>query len=440
MRSIRTFRHGGIRTEGEDTWIPRHPVQSAFLPNRAVVLLKQHSGSPARCVVRRGEYIREGMVIGRANGNFSGNVHAPVPGIVKEIRATLLPDGGEAEAVVIALEGSFDRLGRRLERYVWSSMSRSDMLQTINERGVIETEPPGRPVFDILRQRARTDLLVLNAIESEPFLKTETALFLDKANEVIDAMGILRKLLEPARMVIAVDSPEIEKAALEAASLAAAGASSLPSIEILHLERKYPQDLDGQLLDAIEGPRRRAKAEFLTIRPTTAFAIFEAIVLAKPMLERYVTVGGKSVKRPAVLKARIGTSIGDLLAECGGFQGRPARLLVGGPFRGIAAYDLEAPITKTTTAILALSDSEVGRLRRSPCIRCGRCARACPEGLDPNRLYRFLGKGRSVEASLEGLGQCTLCGSCGYICPSRVPLVAAFSTAERGSAGARMAK
>jgi electron transport complex protein RnfC len=146
MRPTRTFRHGGIEVEAGRDWTPAAPVPNAFLPNSAVVVLKQHAGAPSRCVVRRGEYVREGAIIGRAEGELGANVHAPVPGVVREIRRIALPEGGEADAVVIALEGSFNRLGKRGERYIWKSMSRADMLHTLRDRGVVCADASGMPL------------------------------------------------------------------------------------------------------------------------------------------------------------------------------------------------------------------------------------------------------------------------------------------------------
>jgi electron transport complex protein RnfC len=167
------------------------------------------------------------------------------------------------------------------------------------------------------------------------------------------------------------------------------------------------------------------------LRPSTVFAVYEAVVLAKPMVERYVSIGGGALKRPAVLKARIGTPIGDLIEECGGFLGPPTRLVLRGILRGNSVYDLDAPITKTTSAVIALDAKEVGSLQKTPCIRCGRCAEVCPERLDPELLFRLIERNMRARAAELGLGFCTACGSCSYICPSRVPLVAAFSAESR---------
>ncbi len=416
------------------TWHDLGPVPNAFLPTEATVLLRQHQGQAARCVVHKGEFVREGAIIGRARGPSSSNVHAPIPGIVKDIRVMAMSEGGESEAVVIALEGSFDRLGRRPERYLWKTMSRHDIMHSLDERGVVETEAPGKPINTIISEPRRIDLLILNAVESEPYLYAESSLLRDKWAELLDGLAILRKVVAPERTLIAV---ETGKAPL----LKASPAADEPQIEVMEFRRRYPQDLRNQLLEAIVGHRPKTDLEVLIVRPSTAFAVFEAIVHVKPMLERYITVAGAAVKRPSVLKARIGTSIGDLIEECGGFLGRPSRLIIGGPFRGHAVHDLDVPVTKTTAAILALTDSEIRQQARCSCIRCGRCSVSCPEHLDPDLLFRLLTHGREAEALQNRLESCTLCSICGHLCPSRVPLVAAFSSRlgamERKPIGAR---
>lgn len=410
-------------------WEQRGRVENAFLPNGAVILLKQHAGRQARCVVRRGEYVREGMVIGRADGSLSANVHSSIPGVVRDIRVTALPEGGHAEAVVVALEGSFDRLGRRAERYLWKSTGRNEILATLRDRGVVDTEVPGYPLWDLLGERRDIDLLVINAVESEPYLRAESCLLRDRGSEVMEGIAILQKILAPKRTVLARSRDEV--------SPADPPSEDPPELESLYLDPHYPQDMPGQLLEAIDGSRaadgnhgRSAKGATI-LRPSTAFAVYEAVTLAKPMVERYVSVGGGALKRPMVLKARIGTRIGDLIEECGGFLGPPARLVLRGALRGHSVHDLDTPITKTSSAVIALDAEEVGSPRRSPCIRCGRCRAVCPERLDPDMLFRLVERGMIPRAVDLGLRSCTACGACGYICPSRVPLVAAFSSELR---------
>ena len=419
MKSSRTFRHGGFQFEAGLDWEQRGPARNAFLTNGAVILLKQHAGKQARCVVRRGEYVREGMMIGRADGALSAHIHSSIPGIVRDIRVVALPEGGRAEAVLVALEGSFDRLGRRGERYLWKSMGRNEIVATLRDRGVVDTEAPGIPLHDLLIERHEVGLLIVNAMEGEPFLRAEACLLKDKGAEVMEGIAILKKILSPKKTVIATCQSDV--------FVLPPLSEECADVEYVSFQAKYPQDMPRQLIEAIDGSRKRPLADTLLVRPSTAFAVYEAIVLAKPMVERYISVSGGALKRPAVLKARIGTTIGDLIEECGGFLGPPSRLVLCGALRGHSVHDLDAPITKTTAAVVALDSSEVGSLLRSPCIRCGRCAEVCPERLDPDLLFRLIERGLRSRAAELGLGACTSCGSCGYICPSRVPLVAAFS-------------
>lgn len=292
------------------------------------------------------------------------------------------------------------------------------------------------PLYDLLSASKDIGMLVLNAVESEPYLRAEACIIAQRETEVVEGLAIIRKVLNPARTVVAVEAEargrgaegrEGQYSAFERGPAQDSGWKA----EVVALEPKYPQDLPGQLLEAIEGSRGRPAEDVLIVRPSTALAAYEAVVLAKPMLERYVTVDGSALRAPAVLKARIGTPIRDLIDECGGFSRRPARLVLCGPFRGYAVHDLDVPTTKTTSAILALGADEVGSARASPCIRCGACAESCPERLSPELLYRLVERGRIAEAAALGLGSCTLCGSCGYSCPSRVPLVSAFAARLR---------
>lgn len=424
MKPSRTFRHGGILIENGTDWQPAGKVQNAFLPNGAIILLKQHSGQQARCVVRKGEYVREGMVIGRAEGPGSATIHASIPGVVRDIRVVPLPEGGQSEAIVVALEGSFDRLGRREESYLWPTMARTEILACLREKGVVDTEDPGIPLIELVENRRSIALLVINAIDPEPYAKAESCLLRDQGREVMEGVAILRKLVSPKRTILAATGPKPDSVPLKREG----AASDETAVEFASLDEKYPQDMPNQLLDALVHNRTE---DALFIRPTTAIAVYEAVVHGKPMVERYVSVAGGALKRSAVLKARIGTPIGDLIEECGGFLGPPARLVIRGMLRGNSIHDLDVPITKTTSAIIALNSEEVGGLWRSPCIRCARCAEACPERLDPDMLYRLLDRDERARALQLGLLSCTNCGACSYICPSRIPLAATFAAETR---------
>jgi electron transport complex protein RnfC len=145
-----------------------------------------------------------------------------------------------------------------------------------------------------------------------------------------------------------------------------------------------------------------------------------------------VTVAGEAVRRPGNLKARLGTPVSALLEECG--LRDPALLVAGGPMRGFALEGTDTPLTKSMKGILALSQRETRPATRTPCIGCGRCGEACPWGLRPDELYKWLEHGETAEALRRGLEACTECGCCAYVCPARIPLVQGLSAGKKRGA------
>jgi electron transport complex protein RnfC len=427
MTFLSSFRHNGLSLDFKRDWPLVSPVQNAFLPAEAIVLLRQHGGPSPRCIVQKGDFVREGQLLGKAEAEGSTAVHAPIPGSVREIRELRLPSGGSSQAVVIVLKGTFSRLGKREEKYVWSSMSQNDILGSLRDRGVIEMEGEGRPLGGLLRSSRGPELLVLDCLAREPYLRTESTVLSERGAEVLEGFEIVRSVLAPERSIVALDSTENELFG----SVKALLSDKKEAPDCLLFSPHYPEELRRRLVEVGALSKKASTAALFSISPSTALAVYEAVVRAKPLVERYVTISGGAVKRPAVLKVRIGTPLGDLVEECGGFLGVPERLVLGGPLCGQPAYDLDMPVTKLTEAIIALTREETNRGKRVACIRCGRCVSVCPEGLNPEALFRRIAMNREGEAASLGLSRCSGCGACGYICPSRIPLVEAFAMSKQ---------
>ncbi len=442
MNVIRTFKYGGISIPPKRPPI-EYPVMTAFLPTDALLPLRQHSGAPARRVVEVGESIREGQLVGKASGAGSANIHSPIPGTVTGIQR--LPDlqGGQVEALAVALEGSFDRLGRKAEIFPWKGMSRHQILKTIADKGVVEDDGSGTPLFERLHDPKGTRascVLVISCLESDPWNASGLAILRERGEAIREGIAILQRALSPERTLIAVDDPE--SPFLVRAERTEPGDEGL-SAEAILLEPRYPQDLPALLKEALAG-KKPSSEEMIVLTVGTVASVYDAVALNRPQVERYITVSGDAVKSPSILRARIGTSIGELLEECGGFSSAPECIVLNGPFRGSAVADLDFPILKTTKSVVALTSAETRRHRTTACLRCGRCILACPMRLDPSRLFKCIVRRQISEAVSEGLGACTECGSCAYLCPARLPLVQAFSQARKGvlkagSAGGRSA-
>ncbi|MGA2480056.1 MAG: electron transport complex subunit RsxC [Spirochaetia bacterium] len=405
-------------------------IENAPVPSIAVIPLLQHAGSAARCVVQPGEIVREGMLIGKADGASSANIHSSIPGRVAEVRPWSPAGAPPCEAVVIELGGSFEKSGRRQQTRGWEDLSRIDLLGRIQAAGVVglggEQVPthlklaltPGRIV----------SLLVANGVDCEPSLNADSALMREKAREIAEGVRICRALLNPARIVLALGEESEGLAAEYERNFAALHMSC----EILVMPSRYPRGNEQLILSTLNGGKPAAPSpSAVVLNVATLNAIYEAVALDRPLIDRVLTVTGDAVAAPKNLKVRIGTRIGDLFDDCGGFILEPGRIVMGGPMRGVAVASLDMPVTKGTLGVVAFSRAEAREHTQWPCIRCGACIEACPWDLVPTRLFKLIQRGDSAIAEAEGLSRCTECGCCAFACPSHIPLVEVMHQGKR---------
>ena len=371
-----------------------------------------------------GDNLSEGMLIGKADGFISANVHSPVSGAVKGLKKVFLPSGNASQAVEIEYSG--ESLSSTSKREDWRELDPREIKNILLDRGVVGLGGATFPVnvkFQIPKG-TEVDCLVINGVECEPYLTADHRLMVEKTEAIIEGLRIVNKILSPRRIYIGIEVNKPD--AIENLSKAAE-ACELP-LSVAALKLKYPQGDEKQLLKAITGREVPSGGLPIAIGAVvsnvgTILALYEAVVYHKPLIERVVTIAGGAIARPANLRVRVGSPIRDLIEECGGFTRPPAKLIMGGPMMGFAVYDLDTPVTKGTSGVLALSSAEVSFAERTNCLGCGRCVISCPMGLNPTVLFKMIDHGEYHQAIEAGLMDCKECGCCGYSCPARVPLV-----------------
>ncbi len=431
MSKLRSFSRGGIHPSVSRNITAGKAIKNAPFPATAIVPLSQHVGSPSRLLVSVGDRVQETQIIGEPTGFMSAAIHSPIPGEVKEIRTIYLPSGVKTQAVVIELGGEFSLFNGDNVTRNWASLARNEILEILKNKGVVGQGGatfPAHVKFTIPKSR-KVEAFLVNASECEPYLTADYRVMLEHMDDLIEGLGIARKILDPGRIVVGIEADKMD--ALKVFT----DASRDHDIEVVPLKTKYPQGAEKNLIESllgIEVPSGKLPIEVGVINANvgTLISICRAVRNDEPVISRVLTVAGGGIKNPGNFFTRIGTPVKDLIDECGGLVNNPIKLICGGPMMGFAFTDLNTPVTKGTNGILALTAEEVKYYAQTACLSCGKCIEACPMGLSPTFLYKNTDSQRLEEAANFGLADCILCGACAYVCPAHIPLVSAFRAAR----------
>jgi len=391
--------------------------------------MQQHIGAPAEPVVKVGQYLLKGQLIGNAAGAISAPIHAPTSGTVVEMGMLPAPhpSGLPAFCVVIEPDGE-DRWDEFPTPRDPLEMPSEIIAERVAAAGVVglggATFPSAVKLGAANSRHIHT--LIINGGECEPYLTCDDRLMRERADEVIDGVRIVLHAIRWGRAVIAIEDNKPE--AIAAMKIAAQG---IGNIEVVSVPARYPAGSEKQLIFNVTGREVPAGALPASIgvlmhNVGTAYAIHQAIRFGRPLVSRIVTVAGDAMTQPRNVEVPIGTLVSDLLEFCG-MRDEPARLLMGGPMMGMSLPHSDVPIIKGTSGVLALALHEVASKDSSPCVRCGRCVNACPVGLVPLEMAARSRHDDMKGAEEWGVMECIACGSCAYVCPSQIPLVHYFN-------------
>ena len=383
--------------------------------------MNMHIGKPAIPVVKVGDEVKVGTLIGEPDGYISAPIHASVSGTITNIAPMWTSGGSQFTAVTIKSDGlmTLDETIAPPDLHDYNSF-----IKAVRDSGVVGLGGAGFPTsvkLDV-KDLSRVDAVLINGAEFEPYITSDTRTMIDDLDFVREGIELLKKYLKVEKFVIGIEKNKSE------AIKSMKKLESDPAVSVKVLPSMYPQGGEKVLTFHATGkvvPEGKLPIDVgcIVINVTTLSAVAKYVKTGMPLVERVVTVDGGAVSEPKNVIVPIGTPLLEVFNFCGGFKEDPVKVLYGGPMMGLSVKDINSPILKNNNAVLAFNAKEGHLPPPTPCIRCGRCVRACPLGLMPLDFARgYLLRDYELLEDRH-INLCMECGCCSYVCPAHRPLV-----------------
>ena len=425
---MKTFNRGGVHPE-ENKLASNNKIEVFPLTKKAVVFVSQHLGAPATCLVQKGDKVKVGTLLSKAEAFICANTHSPYSGTVTKVDVATDFNGFKKPAIYIDVQGDEWEEGidttPDIKREI--TLEAKDIVQRMKDCGIVGLGGAAFPtnVKYMIPEGKKAEYLIINGVECEPYLTSDNRIMIENTEEIFIGIEIMKKALGIKTAFVGIENNKPE-----AIRIMTEMSKKYNGTEIVPLKLKYPQGAEKQLINALTGrevPSGKLPIEVGCVVDNvgTALAIYYAVQKNRPLIDNVLTFTGKSVRpeNQKNLLVRVGTPLQEIIDYCGGLPEDTGKLISGGPMMGKAIMDTSAPTIKTTSSILVMNEKEAKRQEPTPCIRCGKCVDACPMGLEPVLLSTLCSQDKWEEAEKECVMDCIECGCCLFTCPANRPLL-----------------
>lgn len=402
------------------------PAERMPVPDRVVLPMSQHIGVPCTPVVKVGDIVSVGQIVGDSDKYVSAPIHASISGKVTAVGETPLPNGVISDSVTIESDGEM-RLFEGLEPPTINT--KEDLVRAVRASGLVGLGGAGFPAHVKLNfpPDKPIDTLIINVAECEPYITVDYRECMDNSWDVLAGVYTIKQILGIKHVIIAIEDNKPE--AFHVLKRIADNEIDVgDEVRLMILKSRYPQGAEKVLVQSATGrkiPPGKLPSDVGCMVMNVASVAFVARYLktGKPLVSRSLTVDGSAITNPKNVRVPIGTNLGDVIDFCGGFKEEPYKIITGGPMMGLAVIGTDLPVLKNNNAILAFAAGTYPVKRERDCIRCGRCEKVCPMYLMPTLIARFAKAKDTEKLGPTGVTVCMECGSCSYACPSGIPLV-----------------
>jgi len=424
--------HGGIHPPSQKFLTTDKPIKKMAIPPLLRIPVRQHIGDAGDVIVEVGQKVLKGQPLTKSTATMTVPVHAPTSGIISSIESCVIahPSGMSEPCILIETDG----LDQWCEREIctdYSELSKSDIVTKIQQAGISGMGGAGFPSHVKVGTIAPIDFLIINAAECEPYITADDLLMREQTAMIIDGIEILDHIISPKHILIGIEDNKPE--AIDALQKLSA---QNEKIQVCVLPTIYPTGGEKQLIQVLTGKEvpsgvLPSALGIVMQNVGTCYAIADAVLNDKPLIERVVTVSGQGLEKPQNVWALLGTPVEFLLEQCNYQQHNKKHIIMGGPMMGFSLPSPIVPVVKTTNCILAPSEEEIPNdSQEIECIRCGQCADVCPSLLLPQELQWSAKAKDQEQLNKLNLFDCIECGACAYVCPSHIPLVHYYRVAK----------
>lgn len=411
--------HHKLTAEQETTFMP--------LPSQIVLPMSQHVGAPCKPVVKRRTHVDVGTLVGQVDARMTADIFSPVSGTVKQIKTIHYSNGWSSEAVIIEPDG---------EQTVDASITRpivtdyASLVEALKHSGIVGLGGAGFPTWVKMQtDLSNIDSWLVNAAECEPYLSSDYREMMEHPDTILEGIKTCLDLSGVPRSLICIEDNKPK-----AIELLRTMASDDPRIDVFVLPARYPQGASRVILRNVTGrsvPRGGHLTDVgaLLFNVTTMSEIGRYLRDGMPLTKRRLTVMGDAIEHPQNLEVFIGTPIGEILQHCG-LKCHPARVVIGGPMMGVAQVELQSPIVRANSGLLAFTEEGAQKSHTTACIHCDACLDNCPIHLSPIDIQKaYLSRDiKALDRLMADL--CVECGTCSYVCPAKQPLAQATRLAR----------
>ncbi|MCK9265770.1 electron transport complex subunit RsxC [bacterium] len=424
---------GGLKISGFKELSKDSNIETFPTPQKVAIALSQHTGLPAKPVVKRGDIVKEGQIIGEPSGFISSYIHSSISGKVVALENSNLPNGRKSLSVVIEKVPQEESTPNDNEKVDWTTLSQQEIIESVRQAGIVGMGGAAFPTFVklMIPEGKQVDCVILNGCECEPFLTADYRVMAEETDGVVEGLQIICKTLCAKKLFIGIESNKKNLYKSIKQSLQNMKIPIEATIKIL--PEKYPQGSEKHLIKSVTGKEVPSlglpiDVGCVVFNVQTALSIKKAVCETEPLTERVLTVTGL-VKYPKNLRVKVGTPISDILAFCESDYSDSRKLIIGGPMMGVNIPSPDVPVIKSTTGIIVLPQEYIDT-KINPCIRCGKCIPACPMNLIPAEMGRQAENKKWDTCKTLNVVDCIECGCCSYVCPANRPMVDLFKWAK----------